>query len=54
MLLLLLSVSRGVFWFVEQPSLSTLEHFPYLDYAMRLKTLNCKVLQSNMVRWLLV
>lgn len=53
-LLLLLAAARGVFWFVEQPSLSTLEHFPYLVYAMRLKTLNCQLLESNTVRWLLV
>ncbi|CAE7425793.1 unnamed protein product, partial [Symbiodinium necroappetens] len=42
----------GVYWFLEQPSLSAMEFFPYLQYAMRLKTLNCEFMGTNMVRWM--
>ena len=52
-LLLLIAAARGVYWFVEQPALSALEYFPYLDFAMRLKTLNCKFMDSCKVRWFL-
>lgn len=52
-LLLLLAISRRVYWFLEQPSLSALQMFPYLQYAMRLKTLNCEFMDNKMVRWLL-
>ena len=52
-LLLLIAASRGVYWLLEQPALSALEFFPYLDYARRLKILNCRFMDSGMVRWLL-
>ena len=53
-LLVMIAISRGVFWFIEQPSLSALEFFPYLEYAKHLKTLNCAFADCNRVRWLLV
>lgn len=53
LLLVLIAAARGVYWFIEQPALSALEFFPYLDFAMRLKTLNCKFMDSSKVRWIL-
>ena len=53
-LLVMIAICRGVYWFIEQPALSALEFFPYLQYAMQLKTLNCALADCNTVRWLLV
>ena len=51
MILAILGISRGVFYFVENPSTSKLELFPYLRYILTLDTLNCRITQRFIIRW---
>jgi hypothetical protein len=46
MLLVLIALSRKVYWFVEQPGSSKLKHFPYT-----LPLLQSSILPHSLVRW---
>ena len=50
-LLALLALVRGVFYFAEQPGQSTLVYFPYLTYLLGLDILGCAMTRGLTVRW---
>ena len=48
LLLMLICLCRGVYYFIEQPAGSYLDHFPYLKWVLQLTTPG---LESSVVRW---
>ena len=51
-LLAVISMTRGCFWFIENPGQSTLGLFPYLKWMLSLGILNCKMMHGQTTRWL--
>ena len=50
-LLALLGMTRGVFYFVENPMRSAISFYPYMKYLLSLRQLDSKLMQSSIAGW---
>ena len=50
-LLALLGMTRGVFYFVENPMRSAISFYPYMKYLLSLRRLNSNLMQSTISGW---
>lgn len=50
-LVALLAMARGAFYFVENPMRSAITFYPYMKYLLSLRDLDCKLMQSKIAGW---